>query len=45
MIELELMIKELERLYMNEKSLRRKIMLENAMNAVKEYQKEDNRMM
>jgi len=43
MIELELMLKELERLYAKEKSLRRKLMLENAMNGLKDFQSDEAR--
>lgn len=41
MIELELVVKELERLYAKEKSLRKRITLENAINSVKDYQQMD----
>ena len=39
MIELELLLNELERLYAKEKGLRRKIFLENAIKNLKEYEK------
>ena len=40
MIELELVVRELERLYEKEKSLRRKVMLETAIKSVKDYSKD-----
>ncbi|VVB99402.1 Uncharacterised protein [uncultured archaeon] len=40
MLEFELIIREVERLYEKEKSLRRKIMLETAIKSLKDYAKE-----
>ena len=40
MIELELVMKEVERLYAKEKSLRKRIMLENALKSLHDYEKE-----
>ena len=37
MIELELVVRELERLHIKEKSLRKRIMLESAIKSVKDY--------
>ncbi len=40
MIELEMLIHELERLYSNEKSIRKKVMLEAAIKSMKDYSRE-----
>lgn len=41
MIEFELVLKEVEKLYEKEKSLRRKIYLESALKSLREYSKLD----
>ena len=43
MIEFELLVNQVERLYSKEKSLRRKIHLENAIKSLKEYEKIDGK--
>ena len=40
MIELELLVRELERLQSKEKSMRKRIMLEGAIKSIKDYSKE-----
>jgi len=42
MIELELLVRELERLQSKEKSMRKRIMLEGAIKSIKDYSKETN---
>ena len=43
MIEFELVVKEVEKLYEKEKGLRKKILLENALKSLAEYSKLDGR--